>query len=429
MPDRSGYKLGARPSRPDARTFKLERYLDMSALPPIPAAFDWGSKVANFGVHKNDVYGDCVLAAMANQIEADSADTSTEHVVPDAAVLKAYSDVTGFSPNDPSTDNGTDPLEALKYWRTTGIDGHLIGAFAAVDPRNITLVKAACYVLGGLQLAMTLPVSAQTQTVWDVVANDRGVWGGHQVYVRGVKDNNLLIETWNEAIEVTPAFLARYCGSDLYAVISNDWLNGQGQAPDGLNLAQLQADLAIVSGQPAPTPQPVATTTTLAASPASLNVGDSATLSASVTAADGSTPAGSVAFTAGGSRAGNGNAPTASASWTATSAGTVALTATYSGDSTHAASTGSASVTVYAAPVWKPNSTLLADIVWLEDVADYCFERYGAGTDASAATDTAHWLAAMAQEITALLPFLTGAATGEPPRTPRATPKLPGGAQ
>lgn len=107
---------------------------------------------------------------------------------------------------------------------------------------------------------------------------------------------------------------------------------------------------------PVTTPQPVATTTSLAASPTSLNVGDSATLSASVTAADGSTPAGSIAFTAGGQRAGNGNAPTASASWTATDAGTVTLTATYSGDSTHSASTGSASVTVNAAPAPKPDN-------------------------------------------------------------------------
>ena len=39
----------------------------------------------------------------------------------------------GFRPGDPSTDRGAYALDVLNYWRQSGIAGHRIAAYAAVD--------------------------------------------------------------------------------------------------------------------------------------------------------------------------------------------------------------------------------------------------------------------------------------------------------
>jgi hypothetical protein len=69
-------------------------------------------------------------------------------------------------------------------------------------------------------------------------------------------DGNYRNVTWGEILGMTPRFLYRYCPQMLYAVIPTDWLNDHGKAPNGLDMAALTRDLAIVSGQPDPGPAP-----------------------------------------------------------------------------------------------------------------------------------------------------------------------------
>src|SRR5581483_817640 len=102
------------------------------------------SKVTTWPMYDNDEFGDCVWAAIGHQIQAFSAyGFGTVITVTNADVLAGYSAVTGFKPNDPSTDNGTVVQDALNYWRKTGIAGHKILAFAQVNHRNRTECEAA----------------------------------------------------------------------------------------------------------------------------------------------------------------------------------------------------------------------------------------------------------------------------------------------
>jgi hypothetical protein len=103
-------------------------------------------------------------------------------------------------------------------------------------------------------------------------------------------------------------------------------------------------------------PSNPATSTTLTASPATATAGSPETLTATVTDADGSTPAGSVAFMNGASTLGTSNVTNGVATFQTTfaSAGTESLSAVYTPtSSSYNSSTGTLSLTVSAAP---PNS-------------------------------------------------------------------------
>lgn len=271
MPDIADMKLGkplASAAPPDPRNLKLADYLDLAALPdPIPDSIDYTDGLT-FPMFGNDTIGDCVPAAMAHQEQADSALTGREVTITDTDVIAAYSAIGGYVPGNPATDQGCDPQVALKYWQQTGIAGNKIGAYVSVDPTNDTLVKAALYLFGGLFIGIDLPKSAQSQSstagVWDVVGDGKtgdsepGSWGGHMICgLKRLPGNAPYgVVTWGYVQAMTPAFLATYSFQQVFAVIPTAWLNGQQQAPNGLKLAELQRDLAIVSGQPDPGPPP-----------------------------------------------------------------------------------------------------------------------------------------------------------------------------
>lgn len=347
--DVSRFKFGKKPSVQDPRTLRLSAYLDHAALPPIPDTFDQAAKVSQYGMHLNDRLGCCVVAAGANQTEADSADATTEQVVPDSDVLAGYEAAAGYNPNDPNTDQGTDPLTFMKYWQATGIGGRKIYAYAAVDPTNEQEMKAAAYFCGGVQFAFNVPQSAMNQTSagqpWDVVANDGGIVGGHMVYLarRTASTPEWGTITWNLRQPMTQRFAAKYgVNGECFAAIPAAWFNGQGQAPVGFNAAQLEADLAEITGQPHPNPTPptpAATSTIVTATPNPAAVGQVVTVTATVT---GASPTGSVQFSVAGGPSSvlpleaNGMAQT---QMTFTAAGTEPISATYQGDSANAPST------------------------------------------------------------------------------------------
>src|SRR5947209_3600191 len=133
-------KLGRLPNNPAKPRLRLtERHLD-ACVPPNPAAVDWLSRVDTWPMFQNDRIGDCVFAAVGHMIGAF---TTYSHgatvLVSDTDIVHAYSDVTGYNPDDPTSDQGTVVQDALEYWRTTGIAGHRILAYAQIDHARIDL--------------------------------------------------------------------------------------------------------------------------------------------------------------------------------------------------------------------------------------------------------------------------------------------------
>ena len=250
MTDHSNLKLGKRARRLDGRTLKLARYLT-AALPPAPPSVDWSKSVGAWGVHLNDSLGCCTIAAAANAIQTWTANAGQEVIVPDADVLKYYEAWDGYNPCDPSTDQGGVELDVLNNWRQQGFSASALDAFAAVNHANSGLVEIAINLFGGLYIGVELPLSAQTQDVWDISANpglndEPGSWGGHAIYLVGYDPVTLTCVTWGLLKKMTWAWFGRYC-SESYALISKDWLEVTGITPGGLDLAALEADLKIVT--------------------------------------------------------------------------------------------------------------------------------------------------------------------------------------
>jgi len=251
----AGMKLGRGPVRHDRRTLRISRYL-VGTLPKLPAAFDLSKKVKTWPMYGNDKLGDCTIAATGHMIQAWTAAASILKTIAEHAVELAYW-MTGNPPAKTGhpggpTDDGRVELDVLTYWRNTGIGGHRIKAFASVTPRNHLHMRAGIFVLGGLYVGIALPLTAQTQTVWDVVGDGKtgasapGSWGGHAIDIVGYDSDGLIGITWGAPIRITWAFVDAYF-EEAYAIVSRDYLNAKGKTPLGLDVAQLQADAAAIT--------------------------------------------------------------------------------------------------------------------------------------------------------------------------------------
>jgi hypothetical protein len=243
-------KLGKLPPRVDVRTLPLGRYVDRAKLPPPPPDVDLATAVAKWPMYANDRVGDCTTAAAGHMIEAWTAPVRGRAVEISArAVLAAFNQVKQVDPQ--TGEEGAVELDVLKYWRRRGIGGHRIGAFARVPVSDHRLVRDAAYLFGGLYIGLALPLSAQRQSTWDWTHRldgpaTPGSWGGHAVDVVGYDHDVLTVVTWGRLQELTWSFWDRYV-DEVYAIISVDFLDEAGEAPNGFDLAALKADLKLVT--------------------------------------------------------------------------------------------------------------------------------------------------------------------------------------
>ena len=249
MVDHSRMKLGKLPARKDPRTLQLSKYLLPGALPAVPMACDWMKAAGtDYGMMGNDTVGDCTCAAAGHAIQLWTANATKEITITTAQVLAAYAAITGYSPNDPNSDQGANPLDVLKYWRKKGIGGHKTAAFVQVDQTNLEHLRAACWLFGGMYGGLALPRSAQKQDVWDVPKGGArgkgapGSWGGHMVEIGAYIQTAMDCVTWGARKTMTMRFVLTY-SDECYAVLSQDWIEKSLKAPCGFDTAALLADL------------------------------------------------------------------------------------------------------------------------------------------------------------------------------------------
>jgi hypothetical protein len=253
MIDHSHMRLGKQAARHDPRTLLLGNYLKPAGLPPPKPSVDWGAKVRQWPMMGNDKVGDCTCAAAGHLIEGWTANANGDPVIlPDSAILGAYSAITGYVAGQPSTDRGANELDVLSYWRKTGFGGRRIVAYAALEPQNRTHVEDAIELFGGCYIGLALPASAQQQAVWSVPPGGPsgtgapGSWGGHAVPVVAYDQRGLTAVTWGAVKRMTWGFWSTYC-DEAYALVSQDWIDKKGHDPEGFDLNGLLADLKLVA--------------------------------------------------------------------------------------------------------------------------------------------------------------------------------------
>jgi hypothetical protein len=248
------YALGRLPD--DRRVPRVVLRESVTPVAP-PVSADWVSGVTGWGMSLNDSIGDCTVAGLDHWVmQQQHYGQSKTVTIPDSTTLSAYEAISGYNPNNPSSDVGATLQSALSYAHSTGIGGYKVDAFAQIDNTNLNLVRNCINIFGSVYAGLNLPSSAQTQfsngQEWTVVRS--GIDGGHCVPLMAFDAANFTCITWGRAQPLTLAFYQRYF-DETWVPISMAWLEATGMSPGGLDTLTLNADYMSLTGSPGPFPQ------------------------------------------------------------------------------------------------------------------------------------------------------------------------------
>lgn len=242
-------KLGKLAARRDPRNLSLSTYLRAEALPPVPSALAFTSKVASWPMMATDQIGDCTCAAAGHMIEQWTMYAGAPFTPSDIAIVSVYSAVSGYDPATGQNDNGCVAQDVLNFWRQMGIGGHKIKAYVGLEPINHLNVQDSVFLFGNVYIGLNMPISAQNQNEWAVPPNGAtgtgspGSWGGHAVPIVGYDQRGLTVVTWGALKRMSWSFLDTYC-DEAYAVLSLDWLQASNHlTPENFDYDTLQSDL------------------------------------------------------------------------------------------------------------------------------------------------------------------------------------------
>ena len=277
-------KLGGKPASHDTRTVWLEQVMQ-PPLPTAPDAVDYTPAVdaaiaaaglPDWGMLKNDTLGICAVAA-ADHIDMVWTANAGDFAQPtDADAVQVYEEVTGYNPNDPSTDQGTDPLELLKYWTNIGIlvngQRHLLGGFAAVAPKDHDRIKQGVDVFEGVLICFAMPIGVQGMDSWPTPPGPLtgdwapASWGYHATggvkygVVVATNAAGIWVVSWGRLYFVEWGYVDAYC-DQCFVLFSTDILIA-GKSPLGFDQPGFMGFLSQIRQSqqgPEPMPQPDAT--------------------------------------------------------------------------------------------------------------------------------------------------------------------------
>ncbi|MHB1957027.1 MAG: hypothetical protein ACYCOU_25200, partial [Sulfobacillus sp.] len=226
------------------RTLAIRSYLTPQLLPP-PESLDLTRGQTDFRMLMNNSLGCCTIAGALHQCMLWTLNTGLEDTVNDGEALEYYEKWCGYVYGNPATDQGGTLYDVLRAWKAQTLEGNSLDAYANVDIQNVLEVKQAINLFGGMYCGLAFPNSAFSQNVWSLVADDGGLAGGHCVTACGYDATGPKVISWGRVYSVTWGFWLKYFNEG-YALISPEWINKNGQSPTGLDMAQLNQDLALI---------------------------------------------------------------------------------------------------------------------------------------------------------------------------------------
>jgi hypothetical protein len=199
----------------------------------------------------NDTIGDCAIAGSIEEVRLANALRGVTVNFTDQTAIQNYSDITGYNPDDPSSDQGTDVHALYQYRKTTGLvdaDGkrHTVVAYAGLTQGDWDELLVALSLFDMVGIGIQVPDYAQNQfsagQPWDVEPGQPNIEGGHYIPVVSAASNTLAdVFTWGALQGMTEAF---YRAFNIVAVVglTAEMFNGD-KGPDGIDFDRLQADL------------------------------------------------------------------------------------------------------------------------------------------------------------------------------------------
>ena len=253
-------QLGRAKSRPDVRTLQLQNYVEVAAL-PIPPVQEMLDTTVTWPMLANDRFNCCTSASAGHMVHHWTAANQRGVFLTDEDIIRAHAELTGDRLMD-----CVSMLDALKFWRKTGIGDHRVHAFvSAGHAGNAHPADLRCviHMFGSAYIGLDLPHFATSgdplgwpDIPWEIpaaVAPQDAVPQlsmGHCVAAVGYNDQVVFVVTWGKLKTMSWDFFQRYT-DEVYAVLSPDWVQQDAVSPSGFDLTTLAHDLSRVSNHPA----------------------------------------------------------------------------------------------------------------------------------------------------------------------------------
>lgn len=248
IPTLKAGRLGKLKPKAHKNTLSLGKYLT-PILPFLRSSIAWERRVTNWSMLGNDLYGDCVEAAAVNSIMTMTSQTGIQISPSTNQTLQDYTNITGFDPANPSTDQGTVMVDALSYYVKSGIAGRKIIGWASVKiDSSLWEFKQAISLFGTVLVGFNFPQSAMDQfdagQPW-IVDMSSPLVGGHCVAVSEYQPTQLVCNTWGALQPASLGFFPYYA-DEAYVLITQDWINKMKVSPSGFNINVLENDAKIL---------------------------------------------------------------------------------------------------------------------------------------------------------------------------------------
>lgn len=227
----------------------------------VPQVVDFEGQIPSAGLPMldNDSLGDCVPAGMFHSDQVWRGWQGSQTYVPtNENAVSLYSDVAGYVPGVPSTDQGTDCPTAFNWWLSNPLQGSgtKLAAWFSVNPNDRATQKLALWLGGTLGIGFNVPYTAEQQfnrgVLWDTTRGRPNYVGGHYVSAIGMDCNwnspNGTIEvpyklaTWGALQGMSQAFWNQNV-QEVYALFGEPWVDGDGVASNNIDWATLNTDI------------------------------------------------------------------------------------------------------------------------------------------------------------------------------------------
>jgi hypothetical protein len=252
------YKLGLKPVIEQPRVLLRNYYT--SDLPTAQSlTFPIGhADLVEPHMFLNDQLGDCAIAGSIEEVRLANALRGVTVNFTDETALWNYSAITGYDPEDPGSDAGTDVHELFDYRKTTGLvdaDGnrHKIVAYAGLTPGDFDELLVALSLFDMVGIGIQVPDYCDKQfeahQPWHLEAGPHRIEGGHYIPVVGATDRNTaVLFTWGGIGGITGPFYSGYNTVAVVALTEEMFTNGK--AAGGVDFDKLAHDLAELNTGP-----------------------------------------------------------------------------------------------------------------------------------------------------------------------------------
>ncbi len=255
-------RLGRLPRTYNPRVPHLSALVAGKPLPPPPVAVDWTKGMpASLGMMLNDRLDNCTCAAIYHALQVWSFNARSRMLnLSDAEVEQLYIQACGYQPASKGEGPGATAQQVLSYVLKHGVPTgsntnprQKIAAFVELDPRHLDDVKRSIHECGLVYIGFNLPQSVappgtQSPPVWKYIPGKSTSIGGHAVVLAGYDVHGARFISWGQYFTMTWEFFAQYV-EEAYAIAAPEWVEQKGTTPAGLNLAQLESQMAALKEQ------------------------------------------------------------------------------------------------------------------------------------------------------------------------------------